>query len=115
MQRSFWFNTKFYLLIGLGLLLGLVAVACGSAADPETIIEERIVEKEVIKEVEKEVIKEVEKKVEVMVVATPTPVPTPMGGVKTVDLFTIMAASQGNEVFNHRYNSAENNLFQRLG
>lgn len=118
MQRSLWFKTRYIPLIALGLLLGLVAVACGSSAAPETIIEERIVEK--IVEVEKEVIitkegKEVIVERDVMVVATPTPVPTPMGGVKTVDLFTIMVTSQGNEIFNHKYNSAENNLFQRLG
>jgi hypothetical protein len=32
-------------------------------------------------------------------VATPTPVPSPADGVQTVDNFTIMVATQGNEIF----------------
>ena len=95
MQRSFWFKTRYFPLIGLGLLLGLVAVACGSAAEPQ-IVEPQIVEKEVI------------------VVATPAPVPLPEGGFMLVDKFTIMITSQGNELFNSKYDSAENNLYQRL-
>ena len=96
--------------VALGILLALAAVACGSAAAPETIIEERVVEKEVVVEVVKEVVKEVE----VMVVATPTPVPIPVGGFKLVDKFTIMVTSQGNEIFNNKYQSGENNLWMRL-
>jgi len=71
-------------------------VACGSAAPPEEVIVEKIVEKEVI------------------VVATPTPVPIPEGGFMSVDKFNIMITSQGNEIFNSKYGTAENNLYQRL-
>ena len=49
-----------------------------------------------------------------MVVATPTPVPIPEGGFKLVDKFTIMVTSQGNEIFNMKYQSGENNLWMRL-
>ena len=115
MKSLFRLKSNIILLVLICLAFSVFAIACGSSAEPQTIVEERIVEKEVIKEVEKIVTKEgetvtVEVQVEKMVVATPTPVPVPEGGFSTVDLFTIMVTSQGNEIWHHKYSSGENNL-----
>ena len=80
----------------------LFIIACGSPAEPV------VVEKEVIKEVIKEV------PVEKIVVATPTAGPAGMGVAEGVEKFTIMMTSFGNGIFNNRYATGENNLWQRL-
>ena len=102
----------------LSVSLMILGVACGSAAAPE------IIEREVVKEVQVEVIKEVEvekqvekvveTEVEKLVVATPTPAPTPIGGYKTVDQFNIMVTTQGNEIWDSKYDQAESNTYVRL-
>mgnify|MGYP001156919328 FL=1 len=116
MQSLLRSKSNIVLCVLASIAISMFAIACGSSAEPQTIVEERIVEKEVIKEVEKIVTKEGETvTVEKMVVATPTPVPIPEGGFNTVDLFTIMVTSQGNEIWHHKYSSGENNLWMRLG
>jgi ABC-type transport system substrate-binding protein len=116
MESLFRLKSNIILPVLICIAFSVFAVACGSAAEPQTIVQERIVEKEVV--VEKIVEKEGEKvtvEVERIVVATPTPVPVPEGGFNTVDLFTIMVTSQGNEIWHHKYSSGENNLWMRLG
>ena len=51
-----------------------------------------------------------------VLVSTPKPVqdPAPVARVETIEEFTIMVASQGNELFNSKYASGENRLWLRL-
>jgi hypothetical protein len=72
----------------LSLLLAL-AVACGSAAPPEPVVEERAVEKKA------EVVEEVEK----VVVATPAPAPAQPEAEVNPGKLTIMVGDLSNERF----------------
>ena len=58
MQSLLKSKSNVVLCVLASIAISMFAIACGSSAEPQTIVEERIVEKEVVKEVEKIVTKE---------------------------------------------------------
>ena len=92
----------------LATALLLVAAACVGTAPPSLPVLDGNVEKSEIQIPNQESGE--------ILVATPTPVqdPAPVARVETIEVFTLMVASQDNELFNSKYASGENNLWLRL-
>jgi peptide/nickel transport system substrate-binding protein len=118
MRRLHKIKLRGFSIAAISALLALLIVACGSAAAPTTAPTDGETETgEVATQAPQEAEVEATTEETDTTATTPTAVPSPAEGgeaVQTVDNFTIMVTSQGNEIFNHKYSQGENNLWKRL-
>ncbi len=101
------------------LLLMAVAVACGSAAQTEDVASAAQEQASAAQEPAPPAASDASGSGQTAVTApTPAAVAADAPAIEpvseSVEKFTIMVTSQGNEIFTHKYSSGENNLWQRL-